>query len=154
MRPASRRFVLDILLLVGMIAVALHKVTGDLIHEWLSILLIPLLLLHLLWNWEVIWGTAKQWTNPRFPKRQKFNFVWNILLYTCMGVVMLSGILISRDFLPRLGILIPNDGFMSYIHKRSIFVLYMMLGIHLGMHWNWIWQIAKRRKTKKEGKES
>ena len=151
MKPASQRFILDMILLVWMLGIALHKVTGDLIHEWLSVMLIPLLMLHLLWNWEVIWGTGKQFGNPRFPWRQKFNFIWNILLYTCMGVVMLTGILISRDFLPRLGILIPNDGFMSFIHKRSIFVLYMMLGIHLGMHWNWIRQMVirlfRRQKT-------
>lgn len=150
MKSAWQRLILDIVLLAGMMAVALHKVTGDVVHEWLSVFLIPLLLLHLLWNWEVIWGTGKQLKNPRFPWRQKFNFIWNILLYTCMGVVMLSGILISRDFLPRLGIVIANDPFMSYIHKRSFYILYMMLGVHLGMHWNWIWQMCRRFFTRQK----
>ena len=127
-----------------MVFIALHKLTGDVIHEWLAVALIPFLLWHLCWNWKLITGVGRRLFQRGFAPLARFNFVWNILLYTTMGVVILSGILISRDFLPRLGIFIPNDGFVSYIHKRSVLVLYVLLGVHFGTHWDWICATTKR----------
>ncbi len=142
-----KRFSLDVLLFFLMLGTALHKLSGDRIHEWLSVLLAVLILWHLLLNWNLIFGVGRRFFSAMVSGRAKFNFVWNILLYTTMGIVMLSGLLISRSVLPTLGIGIENDPFMSYIHKRSIFILYMMLGVHFGMHWDWF---KAQFRTKKE----
>ncbi|MDO4575499.1 MAG: DUF4405 domain-containing protein [Planctomycetia bacterium] len=141
-----KRFPLDGILLMLLVAVALHKLTGDAIHEWVSLVFAAFLIGHLLVNWDLIFGVGKRLFAKGPSASARFNFVWNLLLYTAMGVVMLSGILISRSVLPSLGIALENDPFMSYIHKRSIFVLYAMLGVHFGMHWDWIRSHFARKK--------
>ncbi|MDO5553763.1 MAG: cytochrome b/b6 domain-containing protein [Planctomycetia bacterium] len=127
----------DIILLLIMLVLCLHSLTGDALHEWLGVILIPVLLWHLYLNWDWIKSVLK-----RFFTRQTFltrvNLVWDWLLYATMGFVILSGILISRDFLSRLGISVTNDAFLSYVHHRLTVVLFVMIGIHLGLHIRWI----------------
>ena len=139
----KKRLILDLCMFVVFTAVAAFKMTGVLFHEWLSLLLMVLMLWHMCWNWDVILGAGKKLFQPGFSKKAKFNFVWNLLLYTMMGVVMFSGLLISKKILPALGIHVTHDPFMSFIHRRACPVLYGMLGIHLGMHWSWCWTAFK-----------
>ncbi len=135
--PNGHKFRTDIVLFLLIFLLCLHKVTGDVIHEWLGVVIVLPLLWHLCLNWN--WLTA---VLRRFFSKQtftvRFNLIWDILLYMSIGITIFSGILISRSFLSLFGISIENDAFMSYIHHNLTKLLFIMIGIHLGMHWDWI----------------
>ncbi|MDO4569442.1 MAG: DUF4405 domain-containing protein [Planctomycetia bacterium] len=147
------KFRIDIFLFLGMVVLSLHSMTGDMPHEWLGVLFVPLLIAHLYVNWDWLVYAVGHFFRAKTSLRVRFNLLLDLLLYLTMGIVVLSGILISRDFLFRLGISIPNDGFVSYMHKRSVLVLFALLGIHLGMHVTWIWNNFGRYISGTKGKD-
>lgn len=139
-----RKLRLDMILFVLMVVVMAHKFTGDALHEWLSLGFYLLIVWHLCLNWDMVWGVAKRFFKKGVAGQARFNFVWNALMFLAMSCVVFSGILISRDFLPRVGIVIQNDGFMSYTHKFLTHILFAMIGVHLGMHWRWLVMTFRR----------
>lgn len=132
-----RKLRLDIILLVLTFTVMAFRLTGITLHEWLSVGFYLILVWHLCLNWEAVWGVAKRFFKKGMPWQARFNFVWNILLFVMMTFVMVSGLLISRDLLPRFGVSFTHDPFMSYVHKHFPYYLCAMLGVHFGMHWRW-----------------
>ena len=141
---SAHKYRVDVLLFLLMLALTFHKLTGDAIHEWLGIVLVLPLLWHICLNWGSLANGLRNFFG-KLSAGNRFNLLWNILLYAVLGITTLTGILISRDFLPRLGVTIPNDAFMSYVHKQIVPVLMVMLGIHLGVHYRWIMMMTFRR---------
>lgn len=144
------KFRIDIILFFGILALTIHKITGDAIHEWLGILFIVPLLWHLGLNWKGIVQGIRRFFG-KLPFLFRLNFILDLLLYLMMAITILSGILISRDFLVRIGCPIENDPFMSFTHKKLSQYLIILIGIHLGLHYQWIFrQFTHSRKFEKE----
>ena len=72
------------------------------IHEWLGVLFVAALLLHLLLQWPWIASATGQLRAPRTP-RVRINYTLNALLFICMTFALASGFVISRAVLPALG---------------------------------------------------
>ncbi|MDO5581298.1 MAG: cytochrome b/b6 domain-containing protein [Planctomycetia bacterium] len=148
MNQNKKKFQVDLILFFGLLALTIHKITGDALHEWIGILFIIPLLLHLCLNWAgIVLGIRKFF--GKISLFFRLNFIWDILLYLVMAITILTGILISRDFLVRIGCPIENDPFMSFAHKKLSQLLIIMIGIHLGMHFQWIVQRFCPSKIKK-----
>jgi hypothetical protein len=119
-RPVSDRFRLrwDIFQFVVLALSTMPHVTGVSWHEWIGVAIIPVLVVHLLANWDWIVGTTQRCFR-RLPGEVRFNQVWNALLFVVMTLVILSGILISERVVRFFGITVKPDPFWHGLHDAG-----------------------------------
>lgn len=124
-------------LALSFIALSLPDVTRIPIHEWWSFAFCLIVALHLLLSWSWIIGVTRRILGT-LRGEVRFNYVWDVILYTTLAVVMVSGVLISEVALPQLGIPYRPDRFWRVMHALSSDAMLVMVGVHLAMHWDWV----------------
>lgn len=137
------RYVMDTLLLISFMLVSAPQATGIPLHEWFSLFFIIPFVVHLLLHWD--------WVTRSFGRllanitaRERFNIVWDYLLYLMMLLVFVSGFLVSVALLPALNISLNIQDFWSKIHHDSATFIMPMLGVHLALNFSWIVKLTKR----------
>lgn len=141
------RYVMDTLLLISFMLVSAPQATGVTLHEWLSLFFIIPFIIHLLLHWDWIKKSANRLVS-KIAIRERFNIIWDYLIYLMMLLVFVSGFLVSVALLPSLNIDLTIQDFWSKIHHDSATFLMPMLGIHLALNWNWIIKLSKRMLAK------
>jgi len=137
------RLVLDAVLLFVFLLVMNTSATGIPIHEWLSVGVTALVIVHLLteWDWTVQLLT-------RFFKRlfslSRLNFVLDVLLFLVFTLVLFSGFMVSQSIVPILGLSVPPGPMWKIIHALSADAALIALGVHVGLHWRWIVTAVRR----------
>jgi hypothetical protein len=144
------RYVMDIILLLSFMIVSAPQATGIAAHEWLSLLFIVPFVIHLMLHWDWIKKNYGQ-LFLKTPAKERFNIVWDFIIYIMMLVVFVSGFLVSVALLPTLHINIQIQDFWSKIHHDSATLIMPMIGVHLALHWDWIVIFSKKMFTKKGG---
>ena len=137
------RYVMDTLLLISFMLVSAPQATGIPLHEWFSLFFIIPFVIHLLLHWD--WVTrsfGRLFAN--ITARERFNIVWDYLLYLMMLLVFVSGFLVSVALLPALNISLNIQDFWSKIHHDSATFIMPMLGVHLALNFSWIVKLTKR----------
>ncbi|MDC9503549.1 MULTISPECIES: DUF4405 domain-containing protein [unclassified Pseudoalteromonas] len=137
------RYVMDTLLLISFMLVSAPQATGIPLHEWFSLFFIIPFVIHLLLHWD--WVTrsfGRLFAN--ITARERFNIVWDYLLYLMMLLVFVSGFLVSVALLPALNISLNIQDFWSKIHHNSATFIMPMLGVHLALNFSWIVKLTKR----------
>ena len=137
------RYVMDTLLLTSFMLVSAPQATGIPLHEWFSLFFIIPFVIHLLLHWD--WVTrsfGRLFAN--ISARERFNIVWDYLLYLMMLLVFVSGFLVSVALLPALNISLNIQDFWSKIHHDSATFIMPMLGVHLALNFSWIVKLTKR----------
>lgn len=137
------RYVMDTLLLISFMLVSAPQATGIPLHEWFSLFFIIPFVIHLLLHWD--WVTrsfGRLFANT--TARERFNIVWDYLLYLMMLLVFVSGFLVSVALLPALNISLNIQDFWSKIHHDSATFIMPMLGVHLALNFSWIVKLTKR----------
>ncbi|QQM64951.1 DUF4405 domain-containing protein [Pseudoalteromonas sp. LC2018020214] len=137
------RYVMDALLLISFMLVSAPQATGVPLHEWLSLFFIVPFSIHLLLHWDWIQRSFKRLLS-KLSARERFNIVWDYLLYIMMLLVFVSGFLVSVALLPALDISLNIQDFWSKIHHDSATFIMPMLGVHLALNLGWIVKLTKR----------
>ena len=137
MTKTRLRLFLDLLLFVLILLIAAPDATGIFLHEWVSLLFIPLIVAHVVLDWEWVVGVTRRLFKP-MPGEVRFNYVLNSLLFFFMTTAMFSGIVISREAMPGMGIPVNPQPFWRGLHDFSANFVVLMIGIHLAMHARWI----------------
>ena len=110
---AVTRYIMDSILLIGFILLCLPKVTGVVLHEWLSLLFIVPFVIHLLLHWDWITSLPSSLiSNFKAVKGQvRFNILWDFIFYPCFT----KKYKIFLDFI--------NDCNLLAIKQRKIYML-------------------------------
>ena len=145
------RYIMDALLLMMFILSSAPQATGILMHEWISLLFIIPLVIHILLHWDWLARLPRK-RFSKFNSRMLFSAIWSGLFYLMMLLTFLSGFLISEALLPSLNIPMDIQPFWAEAHHLSSNLLMVMLGIHLALYWPWIQSVSrnlfsKARKT-------
>lgn len=122
-------FIMTLLLLLLMA----RQLTGDTVHEWLGAGMFLLWILHHILNMQ--WH-SHIWKGEYTPFRI-LQLVVNILLLLAMIGTMVSGIILSREVFAFL----PISGGLALarpLHILSAFWGFVLMALHLGLHWNMI----------------
>ena len=114
------------------------RFSGLAIHEWLSIALAATLIVHLLLNWAWIVSITRRLFSKALEHKKRVNYVLNALLFIDFVVIMATGIVISEVALPQLGIPSPRAMAWRGIHGLASDAGVIILGLHLGLHWQWL----------------
>ena len=127
-----KRIFLDILLLVLFLAVMSFHALPKLLHEVLGLLFPLTVFLHLFLNrrWFSALPSGK-WNIVRF-----MSVSINLLLAVCLFLVTVTGICLSnhlfRDMIP---LALQRNITLHQLHVSLPFAMLILIGIHLGFHW-------------------
>ncbi|WP_413699556.1 cytochrome b/b6 domain-containing protein [Psychromonas sp. KJ10-10] len=142
------RYVMDVILLIGFMIVSAPQATGIFLHEWLSLVFIIPFVIHIMLHWDWILKSYSR-LFVKVPSKERFNIIWDFIIYIMMLIVFVSGFLVSVALLPAIQIDIQIQDFWSKIHHDSATLIMPMLGVHLALHWDWIVLFSKKMFSKK-----
>jgi len=141
--PLAGRLILDTGMLFATIALIDPRASGLSVHEWVGIVLGAVLFVHITLNWQ--WVAAV--TNKMFaslPRETRINQILNGLLFIFMAVAVGSGIAISEEALPSLGILTSGSRVWMNVHGLSANASLILVGAHVAMNWQWVMRTVRR----------
>ena len=137
------KFIFDIGMALLFILLYPVELTGLKFHEIAGLVLGVPLIIHLLLNWKWITSVTRKIFSKNTPGKTKVSYLLNLLLLLDMLIVIISGLLVSHILFPNLrhyGSGLP----MLSIHISSASLGVILVGVHIGMHWNWMIQIGKQ----------
>jgi hypothetical protein len=134
---ATTNLVLDVVIGVAFLVAANPPVVGLAIHEWFGLVFGAAVIAHLVLHWE--WMVAA--TRRVFAGRGgglRLNYIVDAFLFVALTAAVLSGVMISRSVLTSLGL--PSQPARGWrgIHSLAANASIAAMGVHLGLHWNWI----------------
>jgi hypothetical protein len=134
---ARTRLILDVVLLIGLVAVYKPAWTGVTLHEWLAIAAIVPLLLHFTVNWDWAVRVAKTFVE-RLLHASRLNFVVDCLLMVATVTAMLSGFMVT-PWLLSLFRMHPANPFAWHVtHSVSADATIALLLAHTALHWRFL----------------
>jgi hypothetical protein len=98
--------------------------------------------LHVCLNWNWVVQTTMRYRRASLPPKVKLGYQLNALLLLAMGIILVSGLLISRVAFPALRV--PNARWIQGVHITLAFLILSAVGVHVGLHWNWIVLTVRR----------
>ena len=134
---------IDMAIFLGFLIAMDPHVTGIALHEWLTVASLAAILTHLLLSWKWIVNATLRFFR-QVKNRTRLNYILSLLMFIDGTLIMLTGIMISREVLPFLGISMPRNFFWSNLHSITADLFVFLLGLHVALHWNWIIDTAKR----------
>jgi hypothetical protein len=134
---------LDFFLLSGFILVNQVKETGIAFHEWFGMLLGLALLFHLVlhWNW------VKRMLARFFKVKnlaQYTKFIVDVLILAGFMIIVISGILMSKSFLPAFGLNGIHSFTLKILHTTSTNVTILLTAAHLMLNVKWMIRVIGR----------
>ena len=139
----KRKIIFKIVVDIGMTFVLLllmaYQLIGEAAHEWLGIGMFVLLVIHHILN--------SRWSRNVFKgKYSPMRILQTVLVagvFLTMAGSMLSGIVLSEyalSFLPIKG----GREFARILHMLSAYWGFVMMSLHLGLHWNMVVGMLKK----------
>lgn len=133
----------DIIILLAFLTVYEVKATGETIHEWLGIAIGFIVIIHILLHWKWLVLNTKQFLT-RIKTEARLNYIVDILIFVGFTTIIFTGIMISKSFLPTLGIRVAENHFWRSMHSVSVDITLFLTAFHFALHWDWIVRNFKR----------
>ncbi|MGG7142050.1 DUF4405 domain-containing protein [Clostridium nigeriense] len=136
------KMIIDVLLTISLLLQMAYILIGEALHEWLGTIMFILFIFHLILNRNWIKAIYK----GKYSLLRIFQTVINILIFICMLSLMISGIMMSRyvfSFLPIHG----GMSFARSLHMLSSYWGFLLMSIHVGLHWNMIISMFRKKKV-------
>ena len=138
MKPkAIAKIVVDGGMTVLLMLLMAFELVGRVAHEWIGIALFALFIIHHILNWK--W--SKNLLRVKYTPFRILQTVVAGLVFLSMLGAMVSSVLISREvfaFLPISG----GRAFGRTLHMLCAYWGFVLLALHLGIHWNIMMGIA------------
>ncbi|MEH7158785.1 DUF4405 domain-containing protein [Neobacillus drentensis] len=151
MKKNYTKIVLDLLMAITFVLLMNPRVLDGLpFHEIAGLIIGVAILVHIGLNYRWVVNTTKRILDPKLPKKTRFSYLLNILLLIAMAAVIITGILISKVVFPSFAI--QGGHALRELHGLSADATLAFVGLHVGVHWQWILTICKKAFKSKEGK--
>jgi len=134
---------IDLAIFVAFLITMEPHSSGLAIHEWLSLSLIAVIVVHLLLSWDWIAQLTRRFLG-KVTVISRINYILNWLLFFDGLLIMISGIMISEVAIPALGISLPPVFAWRRLHDPAANIFLILLGVHTALHWSWIVNTFKR----------
>jgi hypothetical protein len=142
------RLIVDVVMAVSFLALMSVNLTGTFLHEWWGVALMLLVITHLLVQWDWTLSSTRGFLS-KLTSRLRISYVLNWALFVATVLVFVSGLLISENVLPSLGLATdrgsnPLFGFWHQLHILSADTVLVLAAIHLGLNWRWVLNAIKQ----------
>lgn len=121
-----------------LLAMGFH-ITGNVLHEWVGVLLFATFLVHNLLNWK--WYRSL-FTGKYTPARI-FHTAINLLLVVAVIGTMISGMMLSKEVFGFLDLSATSMG--RRLHMISTSWAYVLMAMHMGLHLTNAMRVSKDR---------
>lgn len=142
-RAAIAKITVDALMTLTLLFLMGYQLWGEAAHEWAGAGMLMLFFAHHILNRS--W--YKSLFKGRYTPMRVFQTCVDMLLLIAMLAQMYSGIVMSRHVFAFL----PVDGGMALarrLHILGAYWGYLLMSVHLGLHWNMFLGMAKKRTGK------
>ena len=148
MKP-SVNLVIDIIAALIYILAANPLITGWVIHEWVSIGLIFIFVVHCAMHYDWIVTAIKK----RVSAGAYANLALDIATLVVFMLAIVSGLMVSRVILPFIGFVAPGFFFWEPLHEISAKILFALTLVHVVVHGRWIASLLSGRKKEQQIQE-
>ncbi|MGL5378375.1 DUF4405 domain-containing protein [Clostridium sp.] len=145
------KYVLDVVLAIGFMLMYDKRAIGINLHELLGLGIGVGVITHLILNYKWIIGISKKLFSTKLNNRTRVVYIINLLLVVCMILIMVGGIFISKTIFTNIHS--QNQGLWKGIHIAVSNVALALIGMHIGLNFNWIKGMTKRIFKVKESKK-
>ena len=139
---------LDTAMLLLVVVLECINFTGLQWHQWLGFAFCPVVLLHVVSQW--------QWFITQFQRvltpgawRVRVNAGLNLLLLVMMAAVLFSGVFVSSQATALVGEGFGRVRIWSEVHGWLNVALVVLVGLHLALNWDWIIASMRRRRPER-----
>lgn len=143
------KFMLDLVMAVTFVLLFNDRVLGGLtFHEISGLSIGVAFITHVLLNWKWVVKVSARILDRKLPGKTRFGYLLNLSLLITMTFIIVSGILISRIVFPSINI--GDQRWFQTAHISISFLALILIGIHVGLHWQWVIQVCRsflKRKT-------
>ena len=122
--------------------------TGLQWHQWLGFAFCPVVLLHVVLQWPWFITQFQRVLTPG-AWRVRVNAGLNLLLLWLMAAVLVSGVFVSSQVVEALGETFGRVRIWSEVHGWLNVALIMVVGLHLGLNWDWLMAALRRRRPER-----
>jgi hypothetical protein len=140
MKP-THNLVIDVVALAAYLVAANPAITGLAVHEWISLGLIVVFIIHCAVHIDEILETVQR----RKMNMSTANIVLDVVTLIVFMAVTVSGLLVSRHILPTFGLVSFGYFFWNPIHSIAAKLLLALLFVHVVLHWRWFTGLWKRK---------
>lgn len=147
---ARMRLTVDAIMIATLLAAYFPSATGISLHEWVSVAMASVVLVHLAFNWEWVVGATKRWF-ANLPMRNAVGEVLNVLMFGATVMVVLSGFMISQAIGPIFGIEASGEQLWHHLHSLSAHATILLSVVHGALHWKWIVRATRGVFSRKSG---
>ena len=131
-----RNFLLDAILFALFVAELTFHYLPKILHEILGVAMAAAILIHLFINRRRFLSLAKKMT-----PRKIFSAITNILLTICAGIIFITGVCMSNYlFADAVSFELRRNMTIHQLHVATPYLLLILIGIHIGLHWRELWQ--------------
>lgn len=135
---------IDFGLLVVFLVATAPQFTGISWHEWLSLALAAGVIVHVVLHRQWVIAVASHIRN-KATRSSRFSFGLNALLFIAFTLVTYSGIAISEEVMPILGIGMFDNRAWRFLHHTFSNISLIIIAIHVALHWHWIANLFRKR---------
>lgn len=137
------KIILDIAMAIILLLLFNHRVlSGQTFHEVAGLVIGGAFLIHLVLNFKWIKQVTLKIFSSKMNFRIKLGYIINVLLLLCFIIIIISGILSSKAIFPNLRI--NSSMNFQMIHVAIAYIALILVGIHIGLHWNWVINVFKK----------
>ena len=141
MKPILKiKIAVDAAMSVSMLLLMAYGLVGEAAHEWIGMGMFALFVAHHILNRRWIQAVPQ----GRYTPQRSVQTALAGLIFLCMVGSMFSGIVLSRHvfaFLPKHG----GYELAGKLHILCAFWGFVLMSLHLGMHWNMLLTMARKR---------
>ena len=132
-----KKIFLDVTLLVLFLLVMSFHFLPKILHEVLGLLLPAAMLGHFCWNFKAFKGLTS-------TTKKRLSMLIDVALFICLIVITFTGICISNHlFNGMIDMKLQRDITIHQLHVSLPFLMMILSGLHLGLHWQGFWQRIK-----------
>jgi len=134
---------LDLALLVVFVMELELDFTGLTLHEWLGMGMGAALILHIVLHWRWIVNVTRTFFR-KLLHESRLNYLLNLLLLADLGVIIVTGVLITRTLGLDFGLTRATSHNIQRWHILASNFSLLLVGLHVALHWKWIANNAAR----------
>ncbi|MBP2652240.1 MAG: hypothetical protein H6Q74_3065 [Firmicutes bacterium] len=131
----------NIVLVIILLLMMNHQLLGSRPHEYLGVIFILFILLHL----RAGWGCFKTSFRKKQSIEHSIGIYINLLLIAVVMATIITGLLISTTMVSIIQLRGYTTILAHELHQGSAYASFILIAIHLGWHWNSIWTHLERR---------
>jgi len=153
MKTAAKA-VLDACIALGFLLLLEPKLGPLNLHEWGGLVICAFFIVHKCLNATWIKSVTLKLFSRDLPGRVRLNYILDLVLLASFTLIALSGMAMAKtiDFS---WLFKAEEGATSHVlHGFASFLVLAVVGVHVGLHWDWISARFSRNSNKEPVNES